>query len=53
MDKIVYHAWRVPHLGIDEMPPLPTKEEAEVLRQKNFKVKSKDVLLHECGLHLQ
>lgn len=40
MDGIVFHAWKVPHIGIDELPPLPVKEEAEVLRSKTFRVSS-------------
>ena len=38
MDKIMFYAWRVPHLGIDEMCPLPVKENADNLRQKGFQV---------------
>ncbi|KLO18945.1 P-loop containing nucleoside triphosphate hydrolase protein [Schizopora paradoxa] len=37
MDAIIFRAWRVPHIEIDELPPLPVKEEAEVLRSKAFR----------------
>lgn len=40
MDGIVFHAWKAPHVGIDELPPLPIDQEAEVLRSKTFRVSS-------------
>ncbi|KLO18951.1 P-loop containing nucleoside triphosphate hydrolase protein [Schizopora paradoxa] len=37
MDGVIFHAWKVPHIGIEDLPVLPSKEEAEVLGDKGLR----------------
>lgn len=38
MDKIVFYAWRVPDIGINDMPHLPQRQSVETLCHRGMKV---------------
>lgn len=40
LDEIVFYAWRVADIGIDDMPRLPQRESADALIRRGMKVRS-------------
>ena len=38
LDKLVYYAWHVPQLALDDLPKLSAKSSASFLRRKAFPV---------------
>ena len=41
LDRIVFHAWRVPSLGVEDMPEVSDQYKGEALRRKSFLVRSR------------
>lgn len=40
LDEIVFYAWRVADIGIDDMPRLPQRESADALIRRGLKARS-------------
>ncbi len=51
LSSVVFHAWQVPSITIDEMPELPLKETSTSLRKKTFPV-SRRLPYHTSTLNI-
>ena len=38
LDRVVFHAWRIPSLGLEDIPEISEQYESEALRRKAFPV---------------